>query len=857
MTNHMIDLKNTDVALIMGSNAAENHPISSKWLTKARQERGAKIIHVDPRFTRTSQFADLYCPLRSGTDIAFLGGMIKYILDQELYHRDYVVAYTNASFLVSDGFTHDAENGVFSVFNEKDSKYDFATWNFKKDASGTIMADPTLQDPRCVFQLMKKHYSRYDVDTVCEITGSPKDVYLEVLKSYTATGASDKVGTVMYAMGITQHTVGSQNVRSLALVQLLLGNMGRPGGGVNALRGENNVQGATDMALLNHIIPGYIASPQNTTANKDLVSFLKAVTPGAKVEGTQAAAATNLTEFNAAVDAGIKYSGWKNNTNKWVVSLLKAWYGDKATMDNDFVYHYLPKRDSKKNYSHMAIYENLSDPDPAKRLEGLFVMGTNPVVGGPHANREQRALANLKWMVSADLWLNETAEFWTHQGQVRVEKNDKFEALEPEDIQTEVFFLPAAAVYEKEGTAAQTGRWVQYRWKGADPVGESRGDLEIIYDLGKAIQKEYASSNAKKDEPINYMTWDYGDHEPDIMKIALELNGETISNHKPVEGFANLKADGSTTSGNWIYCGMLTADKETGEVKYKAKNRDNVDNSGGLGNFNNWGWAWPVNRRILYNRASVQPDGVTPWPGDEKRQLVWYDANGKDAKGNPGVWQCKPPGSTIAPVDVADFIATRKPDDPMWAAPFIMQGDGTGALFASNGSINDAPFPEHFEPWESPTENRMNKKPYNPVAKIFNDNKSTFDKYPIVATTYRVVEHWQTGALTRNLPWLAELMPDMFVEMSTELAAEKGIENGDKCIISNSRGDIEAVACVTKRFKPFKVNGKMVHEIGMLWQYGFKGYATGDIANRLTPHVGDANTQIPEYKAWLCDIRRA
>ncbi len=857
MTNHMIDLKNTDCALIMGSNAAENHPISSKWLTKARQERGAKIIHVDPRYTRTSQIADLYCPLRSGTDIAFLGGMINYILQNELYHKDYVLAYTNASFLVNDGYQFDPDTGLFSGYNEKGNNYDFATWNFKKDPTGTIMSDPTLQDPRCVMQLLKKHYSRYDIDSVCAITGSPKDVYMEVLKTYIATSAPDKVGTVMYAMGITQHTVGSQNVRSLAMVQLLLGNMGRPGGGVNALRGENNVQGATDMALLFGNIPGYLASPTNTAANKDLLNFIKAITPGAKIEGTAAAAATNLTEFSAAVDAGIKYSGWKGNSNKWITSMLKAWWGEQAKPDNDFVYHYLPKRDSKKNYSHMAIYENLSDPDPAKRIEGLLVMGSNPVVGGPNANREQRALANLKWMVSVDLWLNETAEFWTHQGQERAEKNNKFESQEPRDINTEVFFLPAAAVYEKEGTAAQTGRWVQYRWKGADPVGESKADLDIIYELGRKLKEEYKSSNAKKDEPIKYMTWDYGEHEPDIMKIALELNGKTIATGKPVEGFANLKADGSTDCGNWIYCGIMTTDAKSGEIKYKAKNRDNVDNSGGLGNFNNWGWCWPVNRRIIYNRCSVQPDGVTPWPGDEKRQLVWYDAAGVDAKGAPGIWQCKPPGSTIAPLDVVDFIATRKPDDPMWSKPFIMQGDGTGALFASAGAINDAPFPEHFEPWESPTENKMNKKQFNPIAKIFNDNKSAPDQYPIIATTYRVVEHWQTGALTRNLPWLAELMPNMFVELSEELAAEKEIENGDTVKIFNSRGDIEAIACVTKRFKPFTIHGKRVHEIGLLWQYGFKGYAKGDAANRLTPHVGDANTQIPEYKAWLCDIRRA
>ncbi len=836
MTNHMIDLKNTNAALIMGSNMAENHPIGMKWLMKGRfdPKRQTKIIHVDPRFTRTSAVADIYCPIRSGTDIAFLGGMVKYIIDNELYHKDYVVNYTNAAFLIRDDF--DFKDGLFSGWNPEKRSYDVSSWDYKYDESGNIMRDETLQDPRCVFQLMKKHYSRYDIDTVCSITGSPKKKYEEVLKSYCSTGAPDKTGCINYAMGITQHTVGAQNVKAFTVVQLLLGNMGRPGGGINALRGENNVQGATDMALLFHILPGYIDSPTASDAYKDLISYIRKTTPG-----VSKLPFTNLTELRALVAAGVKYSGWKIHTSKWIVSLLKAWYGDAATEANDFGYHYIPKRQDTKNYSHIALFEAMHKGE----IDGLFINGSNPVVGGPNANKEQTALTKLKWMVSIDLWLNESAEFWSHTAWERAVNNDKVQRLTPKNIDTEVFFLPAAAVYEKEGTAAQTGRWVQFRWKGADPVGDSKADLWIYNELGKRLKALYADSTRPEDEPITKLTWDYdghpGEEEPDILKVANELCGYTIADGKPVEGFALLKDDGSTACGNWIYCGGTTF--KDGKMVYKPMLRKKEDPSG-LGLFPNWGWAWPVNRRIIYNRCSVQPDGVTPWPGDEDRRLVWWDA----ADG-AGAW---------AGHDVPDFIKTTGPDKPAFKDPFIMRPEGKGCLFATTSSFKDGPFPEHYEPWESPVAPIINKQAINPAAKVWEpDKQGKAEEFPIIATTYRVTEHWQTGALTRNLPWLAELMPNMFVELSEELAREKGIKNGSKVIVSTTRGDIEALACVTKRFKPFKVGGKEVHQIGMLWQFGFKGYATGDIANRLTPHIGDANTMCPEYKAFLCDIRRA
>ncbi len=829
MTNHIVDLKNTDCALIMGSNAAENHPISMKWLLRAREQRGAKIIHVDPRYTRTSAKADIYAPLRSGTDIAFLGGMIKYIIDNEKYHKEYVLAYTNASYLVKDEYGF--EDGLFSGYDTENRKYDVSSWDYQYDENGLPKKDPTLQNPRCVFQLMKQHYERYDIDTVCQITGTPRKKYLEVLEAYSATGAPNKTGNIMYAMGITQHTVGSQNVRAFAIVQLLLGNMGRPGGGVNALRGENNVQGATDMALLFHIIPGYIDSPTNGADNKDLLSFIRKATPGAaKLQFN------SLDEFRQLVAAGFPNSGFKINTSKWMVSLLKAWWGDAANADNDYAYHYMPKRDANKNYSHIAMFEAMHKGE----MDGLFVNGTNPVVGGPNANKEQEALAKLKWMVSIDLWLNETADFWTYPAWQRPVENENVPKLTAADIQTEVFFLPAASVYEKEGTAAQTGRWVQYRWQGADPLGESKADLWIYNELGKRIKALYAGSSKPEDKPITELAWNYDDEHghDDILKVAAELCGFNVADGLPVEGFANLKDDGSTACGCWVYCGAMTY--KDGEVIYKPKLRDNKDNSKeGLGLFSNWAWAWPVNRRIVYNRCSISPDGVTPWPGDEKRVLIRWD-------GEAGSWVGD---------DVCDTGKTSPPDK---ALPFIMRPEGMGCFFAAKASMKDGPFPEHYEPWESPTANMMNKQNLNPATKVWEpDKQGTPDKYPIIATTYRVVEHWQTGALTRNLPWLAELMPDMMIEMSEELARERGIKNGRKVIISTTRGDIEAVACVTKRFKPFNIHGQKVHEIGLLWHYGFKGFATGDPANRLTPHIGCANTMIPEYKAFLCDVRRA
>lgn len=634
---------------------------------------------------------------------------------------------------------------------------------------------------------MKKHYSRYDIETVSAVTGTPKDVYEKIAEMYCSTGDPNKAGTIMYAMGTTQHTVGTQNVRSYAMLQLLLGNVGRPGGGVNALRGESNVQGSTDFALLYHILPGYINAPTATKQHATLKAFLEKETPEA---------------------------GYWTNTPKFMVSLLKAFYGPNATPQNEFGYQYLAK--GNKNYSHIALFEAMYKGD----IKGLFCFGTNPVVGGPNATKEKDALSNLDWLVAADLWETETAAFWSKEA-----------GNNPADIHTEVFMLPAAASYEKEGTISNSGRWMQYRWKAIEPKHDAMGDLEIIHLLAREIKKQYEGRTDAKAEPINALYWNYGngDH-PDIDLVSREINGYDTKTGKQVDNFTKLKDDGSTCSGNWIYSGFYP---EAGNL---SKRRDNKDT--GMDNYLNWSFAWPLNRRILYNRASADPNGK-PWT--KGKEVIWWDAV-------QGKW---------IGYDVPDFGVTKAPSAPGGKDPFIMLPHGVGGLFAGR---NDGPFPEHYEPFESPIPNAFSKQEFNPTVKIWDGKhnpRGDSSKYPIVATTYRLTEHWQSGAMTRNQEWLSELVPHMFVEISEELAKEKGINNKDKIVVSSARGEIEAYAMVTKRFKPYTIRGKKIHHVGMPWHFGYKGIVKGGTANHLTPHIGDANTMIPEYKAFLCDVRRA
>jgi len=804
MTNHWIDIRNSDCIMIIGSNAAENHPISFKWVTKAI-ERGAKLINVDPRFTRTSSKADIYAPIRSGTDIAFIGGMINYVLNDmernpDNYNMEYVKQYTNAAFIVNPGFAF--KDGLFGEVS--DGKYTTAakgTWKYADTA--TPAADPTLKDLNCVFQLLKKHYSRYDVDTVCSITGTPKEVYLDVCRTYCATGEKGKVGTIMYAMGATQHTHGTQNIRAYAILQLLLGNMGVAGGGINALRGTSNVQGSTDMCLLSHILPGYLAVPKE--GDTDLEAYLERVRPSATMpQGL----------------AGDTSANWWGNYRKYIVSLLKAWYGDAATKDKDFCFDYLPKCDASVNYTHIGMFEAMGQG----KIKGLWVWGQNPAAGGPNSNGERQALGNLDWLVMADIWMNETAEFWKRPG------------VNSSAIGTEVFLLPAACSYEKEGSISNSGRWVQWRYKAAEPPGESMPDLEIMNLMMLKLKELYrADSAAPQPEAITNLDWDYGAHIT-ADAVAKEINGYDLTTGKLVASFGALKEDGTTSSGNWLYCNMYTESDGN-----KAKKRDAVDaHPKQIGLYSNWAWCWPVNRRIIYNRASVDPDGV-PWDG-EHPVILNYNPTSK--------WQGDVPDGGWPPINQAEMGAKY--------LPFIMKPEGVARLWGYG--LVDGPLPEVYEPWESPLDrNLMSGTKNNPCAFIgtYMNKRGTPDQYPYVGTTYRCTEHWQTGIMTRSLPWLVELMPEMYVEMSQELAAEKGVKSGDKVIVSGARGEIKAVAVVSKRFQPLQVGGKTVQHIGVIWHWGYSGMAKGDSGNILTPHVGDANTTIPEYKTFLCNVRRA
>ena len=812
MTNHWIDLKNSDCIFIIGGNPAENHPASFYWILKAVEENNAPLIVVDPRFNRSAAKATLYAPIRPGTDIAFLGGMIHYILENELYHKEYVLHFTDASFLLDPNFQGPAElDGLFSGYNAEKRTYDRATWKYQTDANGEPLRDPTLQDPNCVFQHLKRHYARYTPEMVSKVTGCPQDLFLKVAQTFTETGKPGKAGTILYAMGQTQHTVGSQNVRAMAILQLLLGNIGVAGGGVNALRGESNVQGSTDMGLLFHTLTGYLP------------------TPTAKDHPT----------LKAYLEARLKAAGksyWQN-TPKFMVSLLKAWWGEAATPENDFCYDYLPKLPSG-DFSWLSLFHAMYEG----KIKGLWTMGQNPAVSGPNARMERAALAKLDWMVVQELFDTETCSFWQAPG------------VNPAEVRTEVFVLPAADAMEKAGSIVTSGRLIQWRPKVAEPPGEAKEDIWILDRIYRAVRELYRGSTDPKDRPILDLNWDYGDP-PDAERVAREINGywtqDVLDDKGNVVGrkgdlldtFTELRDDGTTASGAWIYCGYFyDRDDGTGHFMPSCKRRGTKD-PGGLGIYPYWGWVWPANRHILYNRCSADASGK-PWNPD--RVLIRWDPEQRKWVGN----------------DVPDFSPTKDPTQPGGDDAFIMAPFLKGRLF---GPLSEGPFPEHYEPLESPVRNLLSSVQFNPVAKVWNvdadkpigDLVGDRERFPYVATTYRVVEHWQAGAMSRWLPWLAELQPEMFVEISEELAREKRIKNRERVVVSSARGEITAIALVTKRIRPLIVDGKPIHVVGMVWHFGWKGLATGPSANDLTPHVGDANTMIPEYKAFLVNIRKA
>ncbi len=821
MTNHWNDIANSDCILIMGSNAASNHPISFKYVTKA-QEDGAKLISVDPRFTQTSSKADIYASLRSGTDIAFLGGMIKYLLDHELIQKKYVQHYTNATFMVNPAFKMPGENdGVFSGL--QGTKYDKSTWSFQTDGDGIVKKDMSLTDPNCVYQLLKKQYSRYTPEVVSKITGTPPDKLLEVYKEYTSTGAVGKAGTIMYAMGWTQHTVGVQNIRSMAMIQLLLGNMGVTGGGVNALRGESNVQGSTDHCLLFHILPGYLKTPK--ASQPTLAAYNTKYTPVTKEDNSL---------------------NWWKNYPKYSASLLRSHYDSKNTLEDS--YSYLPKLDDGANYSWLTLFDTMFKGE----FSGFFAWGMNPACSGASSNKTRAALTKLDWMVNVNLFDNETGSFWRGPD------------MNPEKIKTEVFMLPCAASMEKEGSITNSGRWMQWRYKAVNPPGQALPDGEIITKLHYKVKELYEKEGGPLAQAITNLSWNYGPlggngqiRHLDTHMVAKEINGyflkdttvkgKTFKKGTLVPSFAYLQDDGSTSSGNWLYCNSYT---EKGNMAARRNKKD----ASGVGLYSNWSWCWPVNRRIIYNGASVDPDTGQPW--DKKDPVIVWNGSKWVGDVPDGV---SPPGGG------------RK--------PFIMKPHGVGSIFGPGRA--DGPFPEHYEPLECPVDkNMLSPQMNNPIIKRWDkegsgtkvDARATCDpRFPFVCTTYRVSEHWQTGLMTRWCPWLAEMQPGLFIEMSPELAKLKGVKSGEIVTASSIRGQVDAVAIVTKRWRPFTIAGNTVHQVGLPWHFGWvttkmreyvhgdkkpEVFTFGDSANLLTPFIGDANTMIPETKAFMVNVQK-
>jgi len=824
MTTNLIDIQNSDV-IMATSNFAENHPVGFQWVMKAK-ERGAKFIHVDPRFTRTSAVADIHVPLRSGTNIAFFGGLIHYAIQKNLYFKDYVVYYTNASFLIDPAFKTATDGGGLFTGLEQTGKggadphvaetYKKDTWKYQLDGEGNPKRDLTLSDPNSVFQLMKRHYSRYTPEMVERVCGIPKEKFVQVAQLFCENSGPEKTGSITYALNLTQHTNGVQNIRALCMLQTLLGNIGRPGGGVVALRGHANVQGATDLELLYHELPGYLPMPLRD-AHPDLKTWLEKETPK---------------------------GGFWINRPKFMVSLLKAWFGDKATAENEYGYQWLPKRASADAYSHQHMFVDMYKGI----IKGFLADGQNPAVGGPNAKLARAALGKLEWLVVKDIFLTETAEFWKAPG------------VSGKDIKTEVFFLPAAPAAEKDGSLTNTMRLIQWHEKAVNPPGDVTSDAEFFVSLAKRLQKMYAGSKKERDKGFLAASFEYGDNpkEPNMELVLKEVNGYATQEITDKDGkvvykkgqalntFAHMTDDGKTAGGCWIYTGV-TVEGPDGKLINKANLRKPADDKDYLAH--GWGFAWPANRRILYNRASADLQGK-PW--SEKKKLIWWDpeAPGQEPE-KKGKW---------VGLDVPDFNAFLAPDAKNGDKPFIMRADLVAAFF---GPLNDGPFPEHYEPVESPTKNLLSKQQMNPVVKIWTvpDQKNDLapvgsPDYPYVVTTYRLTEHHLSGVMSRYLPMLAELFHSHFAEISHELAAELAIKNGERVTVVTPRGKVHVTAMVTHRLKPFMIDGKKTHQIGIPWHWGYNGISKGDITNDLSATVGDPTVYIQETKAFLCNVKK-
>ena len=795
MTNHWRDIKNTDLILINGANPAEAHPVGFQWFVKAKTDRGAKIIHADPRFTRTSALADIYLPIRTGTDVAYFGGLANYVLQNKLYHDEYVRNYTNAALIVKDGFGF--KDGLFTGYDPVKRTYETSTWTYETGPDGFALRDPSLSNPRCVFQLLKQHYSRYTPEVVASITGIPADRFLEVAKTVGEMGRPDKVMTIVYAVGLTHHTTGGQLIRSGAVLQLLLGNIGRPGGGMNAERGHANIQGNTDHAISWEILPGYLKIP--APGQKNLDDYVAKSAPKKAVPNS--------------------WNFFGTNYRKFMVSLLKGWYGDAATAQNEFAFDYIPK--PAQNSSWLTIYDQALQG----KMHGLILSGMTATSIGPDSNRVMKALSNLKWLLVMDPFPTTSSEFWHAPG------------MTPTSIKTEVFLMPATHWIEKDGSFVNSGRWSQWKDQVIPPQGNARHDHWILAELFDRVKKLYKKDGGKFPDPLMHLVMAYKDPtKPELDEIAQEINGKDLTTGKQMATFAKLMDDGTTTAGDWIYTGSYT---DKGNL---MKRRDGVQNPAkndptGLGFYHNWAWSWPLNRRVLYNRASADLEGK-PW--DAKRAGIKWDGS---------KWVG----------DVPDYPPKMAPTDPKAWLPFIMTGEGTGRLFSGN-SLFDGPFPEHYEPMESPVANPLHpNQSSDPVAYLYDGVKDTFGTvkdYPYVATSYRLTEH--EHYVTQNVPHLVQLQPEAFVEVPSELAKEKGIKNGDRVRVFSKRGKVETLAVVTPRLRPLQVAGKKVYQIGIPIHWGFVGIKKGDhwLANALTPFVGEATTRTPEFKAFLVNIEK-
>jgi formate dehydrogenase major subunit len=834
-TTFQQDLQNADCIIVMGSNMAECHPVGYQWVMEAK-ERGATIIHVDPRFTRTSATADLYVPLRAGSDIAFLGGIVNYILSNGREFRDYVRSYTNASTIVRESFrdTEDLD-GFFSGWDPQTARYKKESWQYEgldvyaaageREITGHGHSfgshgsqigghppppDPTLEHPHCVFQILKRHYARYTPELVEELCGVPREVFVRVAEALCDNSGRDRTSAFCYALGWTQHSVGVQYIRTAAIIQLLLGNIGRPGGGIMALRGHASIQGSTDIPTLYDLLPGYIPQP-HAVAHRTLDMFVEAD-----------AAPTGFWGFMKA----------------YAVSLLKAWWGDAATAQNDFCFDYLPRITD----DHSTYQSTLGMIDGT--VKGFIIIGENPAVGSAHSKLQREALASLDWLVVRDLYEIESATFWKNGPEIETGE------LCTEDIGTEVFLMPGAAHTEKPGSFTNTQRLLQWRHKALDPPGDCRSELWFAYHLGRIIRRKLATSTEARDRPVLDLTWEYDtdepNEEPSAEAVLREINGHDADG-RLLSAYTQLKDDGSTACGCWIYCGCFA-----GGVNQVARRKPGDEQTWVAPE---WGWAWPLNRRILYNRASADPDGK-PW--SERKRYVWWD-------GDAGEWT----GPDVPDFEKNKPPSYRPPDDARAATaisgdhPFIMQEDGVGWLFAPSGLV-DGPLPTHYEPQESPFTNPLYSQQSNPRRQVFARKENPYnptngdphaDVFPYIMTTYRVTEHHTAGGMSRFLSYLSELMPAMFCEVSPELARARGLQNGGWATIVSTRTAIEARVLVTERMQPLNVQGRLVHQIGLPWHWGTNGVSAGDSANDLFPIVLDPNVHIQESKVATCDIR--